>query len=241
MISTCKKQPAAVLKTDGYQCSTFKYTTCEFIVQVFFFFSGGYSEGQSWNINWSDPIKHPEFELFTERAHIIRTPKICFYSYESVSKSVRTGRLERQQQMVQLSATKCSCIAISWVSLVNFAAITLCVASQRVFIVVHFSMTQSGNFWIHPRRGLAINPFTVCYYFSRVCPRRRPVCPNIQTQTAITKGLKRTVHFWLKPRNSEGHKAPWKIISHKLKSICMPEVKMWVTTTTELNTEFYKN
>jgi hypothetical protein len=40
--------------------------------------------------------------------------------------------------MVQLSTTKCSCIAISWVSLVSFAAITLCVASQRVFIVIYF-------------------------------------------------------------------------------------------------------
>jgi hypothetical protein len=35
-----------------------------------------------------------------------------------------------------LSATRCSCIAILWVRLVSFAAITLCVASQRVFIVV---------------------------------------------------------------------------------------------------------
>jgi hypothetical protein len=35
---------------------------------------------------------------------------------------------------------------------VSFAAITFCVASQRVFIlVVYFIMTQSGNFWIHPR------------------------------------------------------------------------------------------
>jgi hypothetical protein len=38
---------------------------------------------------------------------------------------------------------------------VSFAAITLCVASQRVLIVViviYFVITQSGNFWIHPRR-----------------------------------------------------------------------------------------
>jgi hypothetical protein len=38
---------------------------------------------------------------------------------------------------------------------VSFAAITLCVASQRVFIVaaaVHFVMTQSGNFWTDRRR-----------------------------------------------------------------------------------------
>jgi hypothetical protein len=35
---------------------------------------------------------------------------------------------------------------------VSFAAITLCVASQRVFMVVgvNFVMTQSGNFWINP-------------------------------------------------------------------------------------------
>jgi hypothetical protein len=44
---------------------------------------------------------------------------------------------------------------------VTFAAITLCVASQRVFIivvvvvvvvvVVYFVMTQFGNFWLYPR------------------------------------------------------------------------------------------
>jgi hypothetical protein len=34
--------------------------------------------------------------------------------------------------MVQLSATRCSCIAILWLSLRSFGAITLCVASQRV-------------------------------------------------------------------------------------------------------------
>jgi hypothetical protein len=32
--------------------------------------------------------------------------------YEGVSESFRTGRLERELQMVQLSATRCSCIAI---------------------------------------------------------------------------------------------------------------------------------
>jgi hypothetical protein len=57
--------------------------------------------------------------------------------YEGVSKSFRTGRLERELQMVQLSATRCSSIAILWVSLVSFRAETLCVASQRVFIVVY--------------------------------------------------------------------------------------------------------
>jgi hypothetical protein len=52
--------------------------------------------------------------------------------------SFRTGRLERELQMVLFSATRCSCIAILWVSLVSFAIITLCVASQRVFIVAYF-------------------------------------------------------------------------------------------------------
>jgi hypothetical protein len=45
--------------------------------------------------------------------------------YEGVSKSFRTGRLEREPKMVQLSATRCS-----------FIAIILCVASQRVFLLV---------------------------------------------------------------------------------------------------------
>jgi hypothetical protein len=37
---------------------------------------------------------------------------------------------------------------------VSFATITLCVASQRVFVVVVVVISlsiQSGNFWIHPR------------------------------------------------------------------------------------------
>jgi hypothetical protein len=58
--------------------------------------------------------------------------------YEGVSKSFRTSRLARELQMVQLSATGSSCIAILWDSLVSFAAITLYVASRRVFIFVYF-------------------------------------------------------------------------------------------------------
>jgi hypothetical protein len=34
------------------------------------------------------------------------------YAEEGVSKSSRTGLLQRELQIVQLSATKCSCIAI---------------------------------------------------------------------------------------------------------------------------------
>jgi hypothetical protein len=40
--------------------------------------------------------------------------KLCPYRiYGGVSKSFRTGRLERELQMVQLSVTRCSYIAIS--------------------------------------------------------------------------------------------------------------------------------
>jgi hypothetical protein len=69
--------------------------------------------------------------------------------YEGVSKSIRTGRLERELQMVQLSATSCSCIAILWVSLVSFAAIVLCVASQRVLIVVVYFVIDSVRKLLH--------------------------------------------------------------------------------------------
>jgi hypothetical protein len=51
---------------------------------------------------------------------------------ECVSVSFRTGRLERELRMVQLSATRCSCVAI-----------TLCIASQRVFIVVVYFVIDS--------------------------------------------------------------------------------------------------
>jgi hypothetical protein len=45
--------------------------------------------------------------------------------------------------MVQLSATRCSCIAVLWVSLVSFAVIARCIASQRVFIVVVYFVMDS--------------------------------------------------------------------------------------------------
>jgi hypothetical protein len=37
---------------------------------------------------------------------------LLFLRYEGVSKSFRTGRLDRELQLVQLSATRYSCIAI---------------------------------------------------------------------------------------------------------------------------------
>jgi hypothetical protein len=53
---------------------------------------------------------------------------------------------------VQLYATGCSCITTLWVSPVSFAAMTLCVASQRVFIVV------SVYFVIDSVRKLLVTP-----------------------------------------------------------------------------------
>jgi hypothetical protein len=64
--------------------------------------------------------------------------------------------------MVQLSATRYSCIAILWVSLVSFAAITVCIASQRVILKV------SVYFVIDPVRKRLDTPsyfsqFFICY------------------------------------------------------------------------------
>jgi hypothetical protein len=79
--------------------------------------------------------------------HPSRSPALYHWAilspniYEGVSKSFRTGDLERELQMVELSPNRCSCIAILWVSLVSFAAITLCVASQRVFIFVRYRLS----------------------------------------------------------------------------------------------------
>jgi hypothetical protein len=64
-------------------------------------------------------------------------PHLDNFKYEGVSKSFQTGHLEQELQMIQLSATGCSCIAILWVSLMSHVAITLCVASQKV-VVVYF-------------------------------------------------------------------------------------------------------
>jgi hypothetical protein len=61
--------------------------------------------------------------------------------------------------MVQLSATGCSCIAILWVSIVSSDAITHCVASQRVFIVV------SVYFVIDSDRKILVTPSYVCKLF----------------------------------------------------------------------------
>jgi hypothetical protein len=59
--------------------------------------------------------------------------------------------------MVQLSTTRCSCIAILRVSLVSFAIIALCVAAQRVLIVVIV------YFVIDALRKLLDTPWYICW------------------------------------------------------------------------------
>jgi hypothetical protein len=72
---------------------------------------------------------------------------LLYSEYDGVSRSFRTGRLEREQQMVQLSAIRRSCITILLVSLMSFAAITLCVASQRVIpkVRIYFVINSVRN------------------------------------------------------------------------------------------------
>jgi hypothetical protein len=75
-------------------------------------------------------------------------------------------------QMVQLSAIRCSCIAILWVSLVNFAAITLCVASQRVFIVVYFVIDSIREVLDITSHFLCMAP-SWCNYPNNTCTTRK--------------------------------------------------------------------
>jgi hypothetical protein len=81
-------------------------------------------------------------------------------------------------QMVQFSATRCRCIDILWVSLLSFAAVTLCVASQRVFVVVYFiidsvrKLIDTFSYYLHSlwRFGYVsrtLNDFNCGSFFSK--------------------------------------------------------------------------
>jgi hypothetical protein len=63
--------------------------------------------------------------IMSDMVHCVKYTRV----YPKVSRLAAWSE-ERELQMVQLSATRCSCIAILGVILVSFAAITLCVASQ---------------------------------------------------------------------------------------------------------------
>jgi hypothetical protein len=103
---------------------------------------------------------------------------------DSVSKSFRTGCLEREMQMIQLYATRCSYIATLWVSLVSFAAITLWVACHRVFVVV------SIYFVIDSVRNLLVTPSYVC-----LCKYLRRNVAHSSAQGSIL-GVSKMEHLW---------------------------------------------
>jgi hypothetical protein len=71
---------------------------------------------------------------------------------------------------------------------VSSAAITLCIASRRVFIVasvVYFLMTQFGNFWIHPRtntnsRNWQLNNYALKTYIVMLIDNYKTTLTEVQ-------------------------------------------------------------
>jgi hypothetical protein len=123
--------------------------------------------------------------------------------YEGVSTSFRTGRLERELQMVQLSDTRCSRIAILWFSLVSFATITLYVTSQGVFIfVVYFVIDSVRKLLDTPSYFLRV---LLPYSVPNLCKRWK--CLVNQNITVLycflTKTVKPKIHFWVPFSNNE--------------------------------------
>jgi hypothetical protein len=149
-------------------------------------------------------------------------------SYEGVSKSSRTGRLERELQMVQLSATRCSCIAILWVILVSFAATTLCIASQRVFIVVFVvvyfvidsvrKVLDTSSYISFVQRAMCRCVYNTSKYATVSCKLTMIITPyaiHFPTTITATNGsylqmLYRTLHWVMlvlyKPHNLHGYR-----------------------------------
>jgi hypothetical protein len=68
-------------------------------------------------------------------SRVAKNIRECIRKFPDCPPGARTGN--------GTAVTRCSCIAILWVSLVNFAAITLCVASQQVFVVVVYFVIDS--------------------------------------------------------------------------------------------------
>jgi hypothetical protein len=100
--------------------------------------------------------------------------------------------------MVQLSATRCSFIAILCINLVIFADITLCVASQRVFIVVvvvYFVLDSV-------RKLLDTQSYTLGYWGSflgKMLPRREadPSSPSsTKDKNAWSYATTRPLHLY---------------------------------------------
>jgi len=78
---------------------------------------------------------HPSSGQHILLLHVNGFNFMLYDMYEGTSKSFWTGRLEQELQMVQLSATRCGCITILWVSLVSFVTIILWCFSVSVYCV----------------------------------------------------------------------------------------------------------
>jgi hypothetical protein len=106
--------------------------------------------------------------------------------------------------MVQFSVTRGSCIAITWVSLVSFVCINLCVAFQRVFIFV------SVYFVIDSVRKLLYTPSYIwfdcriyymyrCFFFLRWAVLRI-ILKLDRNFVQSTNKLNSSLNFWRKFR-----------------------------------------
>jgi hypothetical protein len=130
-----------------------------------------------------------------------------------VSKRFRTCRLERELQMVQLSSILCSRIAILWVSLVSFAVITLCVASQRVFIVVsvYFVIDSVRKFLDTPSYdpGIPLHTHThILAPTSEPTPVRFSSPPRPDRPWGLTSLLIQWAPGEISPRSEADHSPP---------------------------------
>jgi hypothetical protein len=96
-----------------------------------------------------------------------------------------------------IAVTRCSCIAILWVSLVIFAAITLCVASQRVIpkVSVYFVIDSVRKILDTPSYGIehstTLNASCVkrADDFHSLCAVNRWLCSS---QVSVTTQIFRT-------------------------------------------------
>jgi hypothetical protein len=94
--------------------------------------------------------------------------------------------------MVQLSATRCSCIVILWVSLASFAAITLYVASRRVIpkVGLYFVIDSARKLLDTPsylivcaksfitcRSGAVYSGTEILVFVPNTFPSKFPICP----------------------------------------------------------------
>jgi hypothetical protein len=174
---------------------------------------------------------------YTEpNTHITRlkwTPQTTNWVHDSYkikpnqSKSFRTGRLEREIQMAQLSTTRCTCFAILWVSLMNFAAIALWWWQQRVIIP-----KVSVYFVLYSVRKVLDTP---SYKAARTCTAGlQRVIKVITTEGAQPTSLKRN-----QSTNTIKQSPPWHADSRSVRQK-LPAVFINVFTTAYHRSLFWK-